>query len=268
MQEDRILVLRNSNRIWAVGAIMGEYDRLRELHEGIEKHFEAGDKIIYLGNYFGNTGQGGEVLKELLDFRCWALATGPFMHLDDVVFLSGRFEQMWIRAASLHNATDAASVLDWMLANGFAGILNSYHLDVDVAKQAANLHGEKLKEWTQSFKQAIRQSPGHSNFIGALKWMALTREGSLLFVSSGFDPHRPLTEQAQMFWWTQLGFDTLNTPYRTFKLVVRGFDKHASTQSIMLDPFKLSVDSGSGRNGKLSAVCLDSEGKLLNHLMV
>ncbi|MEM7071648.1 MAG: hypothetical protein AAF403_07800 [Pseudomonadota bacterium] len=263
MNIERIAVLRNVRRVWIIGAIMGEYSKLRHIHEKIEHCFEFGDKIIYTGNYFGPEGDGLGVIKELLEFRCWALASGPFMHCDDVVFLSGRFEQMWLRANNLHRIPDCGFVMSWMLANGFGGIVRSYGLDPHHAQEKANQGPNELAVWLKDFKSAIAHAPGHKDFIGALKWMALTSERNILVVSSGLAPHLPLTAQAQFLWWTQAGFDSLKEPYRSFKLVVRGYDKYADDKTnMMIDSCKLSLDSGSGRGGRLSAVCLDYQGHM------
>src|SRR5258708_13051905 len=49
----KFAVLRRASRIWVVSAIHGEADRLCGLHDALWPRFDAGDRLAYLGNYFG-----------------------------------------------------------------------------------------------------------------------------------------------------------------------------------------------------------------------
>ena len=45
--------LSGANRVWAVGAIRGEAERLAALHDELRGRVETGDRLVYLGNYLG-----------------------------------------------------------------------------------------------------------------------------------------------------------------------------------------------------------------------
>jgi serine/threonine protein phosphatase 1 len=49
----RFAVLKRARRVWAIAAIHGEVERLVGLHRALADAFEVGDRIVYLGNYFG-----------------------------------------------------------------------------------------------------------------------------------------------------------------------------------------------------------------------
>ena len=46
-------VLRETGRIWAVGSIHGEADRLRALHQELTRFLQPDDRVVYLENYLG-----------------------------------------------------------------------------------------------------------------------------------------------------------------------------------------------------------------------
>jgi serine/threonine protein phosphatase 1 len=69
LDNNRYGILRNAKRIWSVGAIHGDLYSLQTIHKGLVSKFRRGDKIVYLGNYFGNSTQNKETFDELLMTR-------------------------------------------------------------------------------------------------------------------------------------------------------------------------------------------------------
>ncbi|HEC00919.1 MAG TPA: hypothetical protein ENI91_04435, partial [Sphingomonadales bacterium] len=53
MDMDKFGCLDQAKRIWAVAAIHGQSSALADLHEELVTKFQAGDRLVYLGNYFG-----------------------------------------------------------------------------------------------------------------------------------------------------------------------------------------------------------------------
>ncbi len=88
LDRQKFAVLRAPRRIWAVGAIHGEPERLDRLHAGLWPRLELCDRIVYLGNMIGRGSGSHEVLDALLRFRLDVLAR-PHSHIDDVVYLRG-----------------------------------------------------------------------------------------------------------------------------------------------------------------------------------
>ena len=109
-------VLRRTDRIWAVGAIHGDIAHLEAVHDAVAPLVQAGDRLIYLGNYLGHGYDSAEVLNELLRFRAWFLSLPPYVDVDDVVYLRGAQEEMFEKLLQIQFAGEPNEILNWMLA--------------------------------------------------------------------------------------------------------------------------------------------------------
>ena len=105
--------IRHPKRIWAVGAIHADVERLSALHTDIGRRFMPGDRLVYSGNMIGRGNAVRETMDELLSFRR-ALIAMPGMLVDDVVYLRGAQEEMWQKLLQLQFAPDPSVVLRWM----------------------------------------------------------------------------------------------------------------------------------------------------------
>ncbi|WP_226893730.1 hypothetical protein [Nisaea sediminum] len=263
----RFAILRKCTRVWAVASIHGDAERLAALHAAMSERFEPGDKIVYLGNYYGHGGAIIETVDELLRFRRLVLAQPPFTHPDDIVFLRGRQEEMWRKMLQLQFAGDCDEILDWMLKRGAAATLEAYGGQEQQARAAIPEGLLAVSRWTGQLRQAIRAHPGHNEFMAGFRRAAYTEDGGLLFVSTGLDPARPLTDQEDGFWWNSQGFaDLSDTGYGGFAKVVRGFD--SAHEGIVETPSTLSLDGGAGFDGMLNAACLTRGGAIVDRIGV
>src|SRR3990172_6601896 len=93
-KRDKFAVQRRTKRVWAVASIHGEAARLDALHRRLETRFTTGDRLAYLGNYFGRGGGVGAAVDALLEFRRRLLAR-PAMFAYDIAYLRGSQEEMW-----------------------------------------------------------------------------------------------------------------------------------------------------------------------------
>ena len=91
--DERFAVLTQVQRVWAIGAIHADAERLKAVHEELETRFELGDRLVYLGNYLGGGGDIVATLDELTAFRRRLLVPG--MAAIDLVYLRGSLEEMW-----------------------------------------------------------------------------------------------------------------------------------------------------------------------------
>ena len=89
-------------------------------------------------------------------------------------------------------------------------------------------------------------------------------EARLLFVHAGVDPRRALASQGDTLWWGKPGFGQWSQPYGQFDRVVRGFDAAHGGYAEM--PFAITVDSGCGFGGRLTAICLSDQGEVVDRL--
>lgn len=265
-QSDRFTVLRAVDRIWAVGAIHGGVEALIQIHDRIVSDTQQGDRVVYLGNYFGYGVQGADVLEELLSFRRWFLSFYPFRHVDDIVFLRGAQEEMWWKLMQLQFAPNPHDVLAWMGERGLAAQLAGLGFDLEEGLQKAEEGTLALTYWTNRLRETARALPGHDALMNSIKRAAYTEDGSLLFVHTGLDIEKPLARQTDAFWWAARSFQEIDRPYRGFQRVVRGFDPDAA--GIVEGAHTLSLDAGAGRGGQLAAVLLNGEGEVLDRLVV
>ncbi len=265
-QSERFSILRATERIWAVAGIHGEAQKLAALHDEIALDLEFGDRVVYLGNYFGHGPEPLETLEELLRFRSWFLAHPPYQHPDDLVFLRGAQEEMLWKLMQLQFAPDPPAVLDWMVERGIGTILSGLGFDVADGRKRASEGTLALTYWTNRIREMTHSLPGYDALFSSLKRAAYTDDGSVLFVHTGLDTSKPLARQADAFWWAANSFAEIDTPYRGFQKIVRGYDPdHAG---FLEGEYTLSIDGGAGFGGTLNGVLLSQSGELLREISI
>lgn len=260
--DGKFAVLRRARRVWAVGAIHGDAERLAALHDTLAAKFQDGDRLVYTGNYLGRGAAITATLDELLAFRRDIIAR-PLAFASDVAYLRGSQEEMWEKLLQLQFAVDPRNVLDWILGQGVAETLRAYGCDPDQGRVVARDGAMAIGRWTNALRQAMAARPGHRQLMSALRRAAYTDDNGLLFVHAGFDPKRPLEKQGDALWWGHPGWGSA-APYQDFRRVVRGFGR--APGALDPAPYALSIDSGCGFGGKLTAVCLAPSGETLEQI--
>jgi hypothetical protein len=258
-------VLERPRRIWAIAAINGALGPLVALHDELARRYSAGDRVVYLGNYFGPGPDGPAVLDELIAFRR-LLLTAPGAEPWDVAYLRGTQEEMWQKLMQLQFAANPQEVLDWMLKLGVGAPLVAYGLDLDEARRRCREGPLALTRWTGRVASAMHGRAGHDELFGAIRRYASTGPGGVLFVHAGLDPRRPLSEQGDTFWWGGAYFDAMESPYDGYRRVVRGADRHKRGRQETAAT--LSLDGGAGAGGSLIAAALDGDGGVLDVIAI
>lgn len=253
-------VLAPGRRVWAIGAIHGEAQRLAALHDVLAERFAPGDRLVYLGNYLGHGPDPVAVQDHMLAFRR-SLIARPGVFACDVAFLRGAQEEMWRKLLQLQFATSPGEILDWMLGQGLGATLTAYWQDLRDAKIACREGALAISKWTGHVRNAMHAHPGHDELFSALRRAALTDGRELLFVAAGVDPNLPLKQQGDAFWWGS-GYFTGISAFENFRRVVRGFSR--SRDGLDLEAFGATIDGGAGRGGTLNAVCFDYDGKAVD----
>ena len=260
---DKFAVLRAARRVWAVGAIHSDAQRLARLHEALWPRLEPGDRVVYLGNMIGRQPMVIETINALLEFRRAFLAE-PHRFVDDIVYLRGGQEEMWQKLLQIQFATAPHDVLGWMVDQGVGATLQAYGGSVEEAQREANGGALSMSRWTGRLRAAMSAREGHTPFFSALRRAAFTDDNCLLFVNAGLDPSRPLEAQFDSFWWGARAFQGLSDPYGSFRRVVRGFaPRHPG---IELDDYSGTVDGGCGLGGPLMAACFVPSGEMVDSL--
>ena len=259
----RLARLRGARRIWTVAAIHGAAQHLVAVHDQISERFREGDRVVYLGNYFGYGEAVRATIDELLDFRRRVLAR-RFGFACDVTFLRGAQEEMLQKLLQLQFAPNPGEVLAWMVEAGIGPTVRAYGGDLRQGFAATRGGPRTITRWTSTLRDAVNAAPGHTMLLSALRHAAFTEEGGLLFVHAGVDPARPLTAQGDAFWWATRDILDLAAPFGGFRRVVRGIDRQQ--RGFVERPFAVSLDGGAGRGGRLLAACFAPDGSVVDRL--
>ncbi|GLQ08039.1 serine/threonine protein phosphatase [Sneathiella chinensis] len=225
----------------------------------LRKRWQQGDRLVYLGNYLGHGTNIKGVLDELLQFRIDRL-TLPGMQPEDIVFLRGAQEEMWRKLLQIQLATEPSVVFDWMIEHGIGSTLEAYGESEQGVRGYFREGILATTRWTSRLRETIQSHPGHNDILISLRRAAYTEQGELLFVHAGIDPSRPVTEQSDTFWWGNGFFDKIDAPYSGFRKVIRGYDRDHS--GVTETDFTVSLDSGCGFGGPLSAACFTLDGEI------
>jgi hypothetical protein len=258
----RFAELGRPRYIWAVAAINGEIERLRALHDALLDRITPGDRVVYLGNYGGASGDTAAVIDELLAFRRH-LISQPGMLADDVVYLRGTHEEIWQKLLQIQFASNPREVFAWMVRHGIETTIRSYGSSLSEGQSATRDSAATMTRWTSRLRSAIRQHPGHEKFLTVLRRAAFTAkadEGAILFVHSGLDPSRTLEAQQDNFWWNHSGFKHLEGNYQGFGKVVRGSDP--TRNGLSVGHVGITLDACSGPGGQLIAARMQPCGKM------
>ena len=255
--------LRKARRIWAVAVVHGEAERLGRLHDRIAGRFADGDRIVYLGNYFGRGSAVAATIDELLDFRCRVLAR-PRSFACDVVFLRGAQEEMWQKLLQLQFAPNPGEVLAWMVREGIEATVRAYGGELRQGFAASRDGPRTITRWTSGLRNAMNAAPGHTTLFAGLRHAAVSDDNQLLFVHAGIDASRPLAGQGDAFWWGDRDILDLPAPFDGFARVVRGFDRQM--RGLVESEFAVSLDAGAGRGGRLFAAAFAPDGTVLELL--
>jgi serine/threonine protein phosphatase 1 len=254
--------LPSGRRTWAVAAIRGEVRRLINLHDRLATRLAIADHLVYLGNFLGRGGDVAATVQELLLFRRALMARAAGLDGGSIVHLRGSQEEMWHKLLQVQFAANPREVLDWMLDRGVGATISAYGGAIADGRTAAKRGALALSRWTNGLRQAMRARDGHQQLISALKRAAFSDDGTLLFVSAGVDPSRPLESQHDAFWWGTRAFESSDAPYDGFTRIVRGAaPRH---YGVIVGASKVSIDGGCGDGGPLIAACFNAVGDLVD----
>jgi hypothetical protein len=252
--------LHNSRRVWAVGSIHGEVEKLRRMHGIVQQRFEPGDRLVYLGNIMGRGPHVRATVDEVLRLRRKLLAL-PGMHVCDIVALRGSQEEMWQKLMQLQFAPNPREVLPWVINQGVGATIEAYGGKIEEGIKAVRDGAVSITRWTNALRATLRNATGHGELMSSLRRAALSDDGQLLLVNAGIDVSRPLDAQSDSFWWGGTEFAAITEPYGEVKRIVRGFDRNK--QGAVQGTYTLSLDGGCGRGGPLLTALLSPAGDII-----
>lgn len=261
----KFAVLKGGRRVWAIGALHGEAGQLTALHDELAGRLAPGDQVVYLGNMIGRGPAIIETLDEVIAFRTLFLSR-PGAHLCDIVHLRGAQEEMWQKLLQLQFATDPRQVLAWMLQQGVGPTIEAYGGTEEAAKRAAGSGVVGITRWSSELRSRMQAHPGHAQLFAALRRAALSDDGTLLCVSAGLAPDRPLDAQKDSFWWGATAFSRMTEPYDGYRRILRGIAP--DHPGLVLDDFRGTLDGGCGFGGALIAGCFAPDGSLADRIEI
>lgn len=259
LDDNRYGIFKNAKRIWAVGSIHGELEKLIQIHKILVSKFRRGDKLVYLGNYFGDSENNKATIDEILITRRRIMSLPELFMPEDFVYLRGAREEMFFKLLQLHFAPNPAPVMDWLLDHGMGSSIAAYGETEKTALAIVRQGTMALTKWTNGIRREIQRCPGHIELTNCLKRACLTENGTLLFVHACVDPSRPLTMQKDQFWWDNGNFTKIDEKFSGFSKVIRGYD-HSNRGVDLKSEFTATIDGGCGRGGRLHAVCVTPDG--------
>lgn len=224
----------SDTRIYAIGDIHGQRERLQQLHEQIlEDASDApeGRKVaVYVGDYVDRGPDSRGVLDILIGHPLPGLAS---------VYLKGNHEDFMLRFLDGDIEAGAA----WY-ANGGDTTLASYGIDVENIWPDFTV----LLDWRERLSRAV--PPSHRSFLDTL---ALRHtEGDYAFVHAGVRPGIPLDAQdPHDLMWIREEFHSSRADHGY--VIVHG---HSVTSKAINRENRIGIDTGAGYGRTLTAVVL------------
>ncbi len=217
--------LPRGRRVYAIGDIHGQRDRLAALHALIAADLAARPAasavLVHLGDYIGHGPDSAGVVALLM--------AGQGV---PAVNLLGDHERMLLDAL----AGDRPAATDWLWFGGRQALV-SWGVDPELPRA----------DWEAALP------PDHVRW---LRTLVLThREGDYLFVHAGIRPGVPLAEQSPE------DLVSMRQPFLTSDrdhgvIVVHG---HSSGPSVHITNNRIGLDTGAGIGGKLSCAVLEDD---------
>ena len=252
------------NNIWAIGSIHSQLDSFENIKNHIIKNFSKNDKIVFLGNIIGVGDFSKETLSSVIDMRLQLMSKFCLNH-EDIVFLRGAQEEMFLKLLQLQTAPNPSEILLWMYEHGVNKTIDSYGLDskklIDISTQGTIA----INKWTSNLNEILFYKHGHKEYFSNLFHAAFPESKLVLFVNRGVDITRPLSAQSDCFWWGYQNFSKLNKPYYTFTKIVRGYEPLLSDSSDNIENKVIcSLFKAPLTDNKIMAGLFNDSGKILD----
>ena len=256
--------LKFCNNIWAIGSIHSHLDSFESIKKYILKNYLKNDRIVFLGNIIGLGNSAKETLSSVIDMRN-QLMSKFFLTTEDVIFLRGAQEEMFLKLLQLQTAPNPHEIVKWIFEHGVDKTVNSYDLNVAEVHEISTQGTIAISRWTAKLNKAVTLVNGHKEYFSNLYHAAFSDTKKILFVNRGVDISRPLSAQNDCFWWGYQDFSKLNKPYYTFIKIVRGYEPLLSNSLDNINnKVVCSLYQASLTNNKIVAGIFNDSGEILD----
>jgi serine/threonine protein phosphatase 1 len=211
------------NNIWAIGSIHSRADSFESIKEHIMKNFDSNDKVVFLGNVIGVGDFAKETLSSVIDMRMM-LMSKFYLKPEDIIFLRGAQEEMFLKLLQLQTAPNPSEILNWMYEHGVDKTVESYGLNSKEFIKVSSQGIISITKLTSKLNKILANNRGHKEYFLSLQHAAFPDTRKVLFVNRGVDITRPLSAQNDCFWWGYHNFSKINKSYTTFRKIIRGYE--------------------------------------------
>ena len=262
--DSKFAVFKSSNKIWAIGSIHSQLDSFENIKQHIIKNFSQNDRIVFLGNIIGFGDFAKETLSSVINMRL-SLMSKFYLKPEDIVFLRGAQEEMFLKLLQLQTAPNPNEILLWMYEHGVDKTINSYGLDSKELLKISSQGPISINKWTTKLNEFVANYKGHREYYSNLCHAAYPKSKLILFVNRGVDITRPLSAQSDCFWWGYHNFSKLNKPYKTFQKIIRGYEPTMPDKTLNIkDKTVFSLYQGPLSDKKVMAGLFSDSGEILD----
>ena len=262
--QSNFIELKYSNKIWAIGSIHSDLNSFNSIKKYILENFTNKDKLVFLGNAIGIKNHAKETITSIVNMRNYLLSKF-LLQPEDVVFLRGAQEEMFLKLLQLQTAPNPNEIVKWMFEHGVDKTIDSYGIEKKEVIEKSTQGTLSISRWTKKLNKIIANTPGHKEYFTNLRHAAFTDTKKILFVNRGVDVSRPLSAQNDCFWWGYQDFSKLDRPYNNFTKIVRGYYPSSTNNNVILNnKIVCSLYKQPLENNKIVAGIFNDQGEILD----
>ena len=261
--ESKFIEIKYSNNIWAIGSIHSHFDSFESIKKHILKNFKERDRLVFLGNIIGVGDQSTETLSQVIELRNYLLSKF-YLKSEDIVFLRGSQEEMFLKLLQLQTAPNPYDIVKWIFDHGVNHTTESYGFKKDDILEVSTQNPIFINRWTTKLNKTILKYAGHKEYFSNLRHAAYSDNKKILFVNRGVDVKRPLSAQNDCFWWGYQNFSKWNQPYLTFTRIVRGYEHSIKNNNNIKNDVLCSLFKPPLNNNKIIGGLFDKNGRILD----
>ena len=180
--ESNFVEFQNATRIWAVGSIHSNYESFNSIKDHLLSSFTEGDKLIILGNVIGLGDKAKETISSIIDLRFKLMAKFQ-LHPEEVVFLRGAQEEMFLKLMQLQIAPNPQDIVKWMFDHGVDKTIQSNGFSKEEIQSISSQGTLSISKWTSRLNAAVSSIAGHKEYFSNLKHAAFSSSKKILFVN-------------------------------------------------------------------------------------
>ena len=151
--ESNFVEFQNAKRIWAVGSVHSNYESFNSIKNYLLSSFDEGDKLT---------------ISSIIDLRFKLMAKFQ-LQPDEIVFLRGAQEEMFLKLMLLQIAPNPQDIVKWMFSHGVDKTIQSYGFSKEETQSIASQGTLSISKWTSKLNAVVSNNAGHKDYFSNLK---------------------------------------------------------------------------------------------------